>query len=271
MRTYISRVSFLSSNILFFSRSSENDGFIFTTTLRQTVIIVPSTISTSKSHNTAAIAGGAAAGIIAVAAAIIIFLFYWRRKRNREEEEYAGNFDPDRVVRQAGQSDLPGSMVTPYNYQPPPGALSGTTSPTFSGDGSMQQSSYRDSQGHMGSGYEGPTATSSGSQHAPTSGEGLRALAPPGSSSQTGSNSYEGAGLAPGFPVTQPYRPLSSKEAEALRLRGEGGLGVASTLEEGEGDIIQHSDGGHIAEPVPPSRPPQEIPPSYFSISESPF
>ena len=111
--------------------------------------------------------------------------------------------------------------------------------------------------------------TSSGSHYAPTSSEGLRALAPPGSS---GRDSYEGAGLAPGFPVTQPYRPLSSKEAEALRLRGQGGLGLASTLEEGEGSIIQHSDGGRIPEPaIPPSRPPQEIPPSYYSISENPF
>jgi hypothetical protein len=39
-----------------------------------------------------------------------------------------------------------------------------------------------------------------------------------------------------------------------MRQRGEGGLGLASALEEGEGDIIQHSDGGRIGEPEPPSR-----------------
>ena len=91
--------------------------------------------------------------------------------------------------------------------------------------------------------------------------------APPGSSSHGRSNSYGSLGLGPGFPLAQPYRPLSVKEAEALRQRGEGGLGLASAIEEGEGDIIQHSDGGRITEPEPPSRPAQEIPPSYYSIS----
>jgi hypothetical protein len=130
---------------------------------------------------------------------------------------------------------------------------------------------YRDSQALLGSTYgaggagagAGATATS-GSHYAPTSSDS--ASPPPGSSSHGRNNSYGSAGLGPGFPVAQPYRPLSSKEAEALRQRGEGGLGLASAIEESEGDVIQHSDGGRITEPVPPSRPPQEIPPSYYSI-----
>jgi hypothetical protein len=127
---------------------------------------------------------------------------------------------------------------------------------------------YRDSQALL-VGAGGATATS-GSHYAPTSNGGVSP--PPGSSSHGRSNSHGSAALGPGFPVAQPYRPMSSKEQEALRQRGDGGLGLASALEEGEGEVIQHSDGGRITEPepVPPSRPPQEIPPSYYSISADP-
>jgi hypothetical protein len=229
---------------------------------------VPTGSSSSKSSNTGAIAGGVAGGVAALAAVIIIFLFYWRR--NRRPEEFDGNFDPDRVVRHVGHTDLAGAEVTPYHYDPPSTATapSGPTSPTFSADNSMRQ--YRDSQALLGSTYEGragATATS-GSHYAPTSSDG--ASAHPGSSSHGRSNSHGSAGLAPGFPVAQPYRPLSAKELEASRQRGDGGLGLASAFEEGEGDVIQHSDGGRIVEPAPPSRPVQEIPPSYYSISGDP-
>ena len=221
---------------------------------------MPTGASSSKSSNTGAIVGGVAGGIAALAAIIIIFIFYWRR--NRRPEEFDGNFDPDRVVRHAGHTDLAGAEVTPYHYEAPSTALSGPTSPTFSADGSMRQ--YRDSQALLGSTYggvAGATATS-GSHYAPTSSDG--ASAPPGSSSHERSNSH---GSGPGFPVPQPYRPMSSKELEAARQRGDGGLGLASAIEESEGDVIQHSDGGRVTEPEPPSRPVQEIPPSYYSIS----
>ena len=249
---------------LFFFRSTEADGAVFTTTVRSTIIIVPTGVSSSSSSNTGAIVGGVAGGIAVLAAAIIIFIFYWRR--NRRPEEFDGNFDPDRVVRHAGHTDLAGAEVTPYSYEPASTALSGAASPTFSGDSSMRQ--YRDSQALLG-GAGGATATS-GSHYAPTSSDS--ASPPPGSSNHGRNDSHGGAALAPGFPVPQPYRPLSSKEQEALRQRGEGGLGLASALEEGDGEVIQHSDGGRITEPesVPPSRPPQEIPPSYYSISGNP-
>jgi hypothetical protein len=227
---------------------------VVTTTLETTIIIVPTGPSSSESSNTAAIAGGVAGGIAVLAAVIIIFLFYWRRNRRPEE------FDPDRVVQHVGHTDIAGAEVTPFSYEGPPSVLSGPTSPTFSPDGSMRQ--YRDSQGLLGAGVA--TATS-GSYYASTSSDGA-ASPPPGSSSQGRSNSYGSAGLTPGFPVAQPYRPQSSKELETLRQRGEGGLGLASALEEGEGDIIQHSDGGRVTGPLEPNRPPQEIPPSYDSI-----
>lgn len=236
---------------------------VITTTLRSTIIIVP-TGSSSKSSNTGAIAGGVAGGVAAIAAIIIIFLFCWRR--NRRREEFDGNFDPDRVVRHGGHTDLAGAEATPYSYEPPSSVLSGPTSPSFNGDGSMRQ--YRDSQALLGAGVGAATATS-GSHYAPTSSSGA-ASPPPGSSSHARSNSHGSGAL--GFPVPQPYRPLSSKEQEALRQRGEGGLGLASAVEEGDGEVIQHSDGGRITEPesVPPTRPPQEIPPSYYSIADNP-
>ena len=245
--------------IIFF-RSTAADGSVFTTTLESTVIIVPTGGVSSKSSNTGAIVGGVAGGIVALAAAIIIFLFCWRR--NRRREEFDGNFDPDRVVGHAGHTDLVGAEATPYHYEPP-SSVSGPTSPAFSGDGSMRQ--YRDSQGLLGgiNGAGGASATT-GSHYAPTS---SGASAPPRSSGHDRSNSYSSAGLGP---EAQPYRPLSAKEQEALRQRGQGGLGLASTLEEGEGDVIQHSDGGRITEPVPSSSVPHEIPPSYYSIPMDP-
>jgi hypothetical protein len=128
---------------------------------------------------------------------------------------------------------------------------------------------YRDSQALLGGSLAGAGAATatSGSHYAPTSSDG--ASAPPGSSSHARSSSLGGAGLGPGFPVAQPYRPLSAKEREALRQRGDGGLGLASAAEAGDGDVIQHSDGGRIAEPAP-SHPLHEIPPSYDSIPGNP-
>jgi hypothetical protein len=231
---------------------------VVTTTIESTIVIVPTGPSSSNSSNTGVIAGGVAGGIAVLVAVIIIFLFYWRRNRRPEES------DPDRVVQHAGHLDIAGAEVTPFSYEGPPSALSGPTSPTFSADGSMQQ--YRDGQAPLGAGVA--TATS-GSYYAATSSDGAASpLA--GSSSHGRSNSYGSAGLAQGFPGAQPYHPSSSKEPETSRQRGEGGLGLASALEEGEGhgDVIQHLDGGRVTEPLQPNRPPQEIPPSYDSIND---
>ena len=241
-------------------RSTEADGLIVTTTIQETIIVVPPS-APSKSSNTAAIAGGVTGGVAAIAAIIIVFLLYWRRKHH---EEFEGNFDPDRVVRHGRHTDLAGAEVVPYSYEPVAGPVSGPTSPTFSADSSMQQ--YRDSQALLrGSILEGAgaaTATSGSQSHyAPTSSDGVSA--PHDLSSHARSSSF---GSGPGFPMAQPYRPLSTKEREAMRQRG---LGLASALEEGKGDVVQHSDGGQIAAPAPP-HPVQEIPPSYDSIPGNP-
>ena len=243
---------------------------VITTTIQSTYVLVPTFASSSGSNNTGPIVGGAVGGVAALAAALLIFLFCWRRRRRGEEP---GNFDPDRIVRDFDLNDVAGAVVTPFEYEPPTSSLSGPTSPTFS-DGSMRQ--YRDSQALLGgSGLEGAGAASgtSGSHYAPTSSDDPSA--PPGSPSQGRSTSHGSAGLGPVFPVGQPLQPLRlqpAKQSEASRQKGVRGLGLASALERGEsnveGEVIQHEDGGRIADsdPVPPGRPRQEIPPSYDSI-----
>jgi hypothetical protein len=232
---------------------------IVTTTIRSTIIVVP-TGSSSSSSNTGAIVGGVAGGIAALFAIFVIGIFYWRR--NRRRDDFDGNFDPDRVVRHVGDTDLGGGAeVIPYQYEPGVGGVtSGPASPTFSANGnggSMRQ--YRDSQALLGGsrhdGVGGPGTATSGSHYAPTSSDGVSPF--PTSSGHERPLSLGSSG------VSQPYRPLSTKEREAMRQRGEG-LGLASAPEEGD-EVIQHSDGGRVVEPVPVPRP-QEIPPSYDSI-----
>jgi hypothetical protein len=214
--------------------------------------------ASGSSNHIGTIAGGVAGGVVALVTAIVLLLFCWRR--NRRPEEPGVIFDPDRVVRDAGQTDLEGAEITSFSYEPTAGTLSGAASPTFSGDGSMRQ--YRDSQallgGSMLEGAGAGTATATSSHYAPSSSDGVSV--PPGSLSHARSSSLSSAGLGPGFPVAQPRRALSAKE-----------VGLATAIEEGEGIVVQHSDGGHVAEPtITPKRPVQEIPPSYDSIPGNP-
>ena len=275
---------------------------VVTTTIQSTYIVVPTVASSPKINNIAPIVGGVIGGIVTVASPLIIILIYWRRRRRRKEP--GGNLDNGRVVRRSDLPNIASAVATPFEYEPPASSLSGPTSPTFS-DGSMRQ--YRDSQVLLGgSGLEGAGEAigTSGSHYAYTSSDGPSA--PLGSSSQAGSHSHGSAGLGPVFPVGQPLQPLrlqpteqseasrqkgvgelglaeASRQkgvgglglAEASRQKGVGGLGLASAPEQAEGDVeshvespvIQHEDGGRVAEsePVPPSAP-QEIPPSYDSI-----
>lgn len=236
------------------------NGQAVTTTIESTIIITPSVSASSKSSsNTGAIVGGVAGGIAGLVAILLIGLFCWRRNRRRRDD-FDGNFDPDRVVGHAGHTDLAGAEVTPYSYEP--GVAGGTPvhsgpstgAPSSSGGGSMRQ--YRDSQALLGGAFEAGAATAtSGSHYAPTSSDSASAYP----SSIAHSSQQHGA-----MPVPQPYRPMSGKEREALRQRGEGGLGLASALEEDE--VIQHTDGGQIPVPSVPASPPHEVPPSYDSI-----
>ena len=208
-----------------------------------------------SSSNTGAIVGGVVGGIAGLIAILLIGLFCWRRNRRRSED-FDGNFDPDRVVRHAGHTDLAVAEVTPYSYEPGvAGAASAhsgpSTGPSSSGNGSMRQ--YRDTQALL-AGSAGAATATSGSHYAPTSSDSA-SIYP---SSLAHSSQQHG-----GMPVPQPYRPMSTKEREALRQR-EGGLGLASAMEEEE--VIQHMDGGQIPEPTIPPSSPHEIPPSYDSI-----
>ncbi|KAH9172373.1 hypothetical protein EDB89DRAFT_921351 [Lactarius sanguifluus] len=236
------------------------NGQVVTTTIQSTIIITPTvSASSGSSSNTGAIVGGVAGGIAGLIAILLIGLFCWRRNRRRRDD-FDGNFDPDRVVGHTGHTDLAGAEVTPYSYEPgvaggmPVHSGPSTGAPSSSGGGSMRQ--YRDSQALLGSAFEAGAATAtSGSHYAPTSSDSASAYP----SSIAHSSQQHGA-----MPVPQPYRPMSGKEREALRQRGEGGLGLASALEEDE--VIQHTDGGQIPVPSVPASPPHEVPPSYDSI-----
>ena len=108
-------------------------------------------------------------------------------------------------------------------------AHSGPTSPSFNGDSSIRQ--YRDSQA-------GGATVTSGSHYAPTSSGGVSP--PPGSSSHDRSNSHGSRALGPGFAVGPLYRPMSSKQRDALRQREELGLDFAGAHDDGKGKVIQH-------------------------------
>jgi hypothetical protein len=238
-----------------------------TTTFFSTIIVLPSTLPSSGGHSSSngAVIGGIAGGTSALVLALVLGLFYWWRNRRGNFDDISG---PDRVARYTGHTDLTGTEVTPYSYEPEAGVAashrSGPVSLTWgaSGNGSMRQ--YRDSQALLGGSIFGAGAatTTSGSNYAATSSDGASAHRT--SSIAHSSSLGSASGLGPGAPGTQPYRPLSAKEREALRARGEVDVGLAITPEEGEEDVIQHSDGGRVATPV--VSPPQEIPPSYDSI-----
>ncbi|KAH9054059.1 hypothetical protein EDB83DRAFT_2394113 [Lactarius deliciosus] len=210
------------------------NGQVVTTTIQSTVIITPSvSASSSSSSNTGAIVGGVAGGIAGLTTSMATSIL-------------TGWFG------HAGHTDLAGAEVTPYRTPVHSGPSTGA--PSSSGGGSMRQ--YRDSQALLGSAFEAGAATAtSGSHYAPTSSDSASAYP----SSIAHSSQQHGA-----MPVPQPYRPMSGKEREALRQRGEGGLGLASALEEDE--VIQHTDGGQIPVPSVPASPPHEVPPSYDSI-----
>ena len=177
------------------------------------------------------------------------------------------HYSPTSSGGDGSRRNLKGAEVTPFSYTPTTGTFSaGSASPTFSADGSMRQ--YPNSQVPFGGGMAGTGAAmgTTGPHYAPTSSSGDGSADPPGSASHARSSSLGSGGLGPaGSPVAQPHRaPLSPKE---------GGLGLATTIEEDEGTIVQHSDGGRVldSEPIDPNRRVvQEIPPSYDSIPGNP-
>lgn len=238
-----------------------------TTTIQSTILITPSVGANSSGHsssNTGAIVGGIAGGLAGLVAILLIGLFCWRRNRSRRDD-FDGNFDPDRVVRHVGATDLAGAEVTPYHYEPgvvggvgavEAGQRSGGPSSGGSSGGSMRQ--YQDNQALL-AGSAGAATATSGSHYAPTSSDSASVY--PSSLAHSSQQHHQ---PIVGMPVPQPYRPMSTKEREAQRQRGPGGLGLASAAEEEE--VIQHTDGGQIPDTSVPPSSPHEIPPSYDSI-----
>ncbi len=202
------------------------------------------------SSNTGAIVGGIVGGLAGLAALLLIGLLCWRRTRRREDD-FDGNFDPDRVVRHAGHPDLAGAEVTPYSYAPGAAGAAAAAATATSGHGHSGPSSTS-GDGSMRQLLATGSVATSGSHYAPTASDSASAYP----SSLAHSSQQHGG--------PQPYRPMSAKEREALRQRGQGGLGLASALEEGE--VLQHTDAGQLPEPVPPPTTQAEIPPSYDSI-----
>jgi hypothetical protein len=242
-----------------------------TTTFFSTVVVAPSTPPGSghSNSNDGAIIGGVAGGISLLVITLIFGLFFWRRKRSSDNP-------PDRVASQAGHTDLTGTEVTPYSYEPEAGYTasrrSGPTSPTWSMDDSMQQ--YRDSQvlldGIGGGGFEAGVATAtSGSHYAPSMSDGASArhtISGHARSNSRGSSSGHGQGASTSMALP-PRRSMSVKAREAQH---QNSVGLAITPEEGEEPFIQHSDGG-VAVPVVASQLHEiEIPPSYDSIPGNP-
>jgi len=120
---------------------------------------------------------------------------------------------------------------------------------------------YHDTQALLRAGSAGAATVTSGSHYAPTSSDSASVY--PDSSQQHHQQQQHPAVV--GMPVPQPYRPMSTKEREAARQRGQsGGLGLASAPEEEE--VIQHTDGGQLPDTTIPPSSPHEIPPSYDSI-----
>jgi hypothetical protein len=235
------------------------DGEIVTTTIQSNVIItqpVDASSGSSNSSNTGAIVGGIVGGIAGLVAILLIGLFCWRRNR-RGRDDLGGNFDPDRIMRHVGATDLAATGATSYHERGPVGVgaatyagqHSGPTSggsPTSSGGGSISQ--YRDTQALLADSAGAATRTS-GSQYAPTPSDSPLVYR---SSSAHSSQQQQHQNI-----VSMPTK-------EMQRQPRPGSLGLASAAEEEE--VIHHMDGGPIpVKSVAPSSP-HEVPPSYDSI-----
>ncbi|KAI0040120.1 hypothetical protein FA95DRAFT_1566654, partial [Auriscalpium vulgare] len=258
------------------------NGVVTTVVVQHTQTIIPSEPSqsgsgrsSSSSSNTGVIAGGAAGGVTAL---LLFFLVFWWCRRRRQRDDFDGIFDPDRVVRHSGRDDLVGAEATPYAYDPAAGGAGARPGPALS-DGSsanvMRQ--YPDGKALLAYGGAGAAAASTGSasHYAPTDPEHRSEGShyPPTSPSRSsfpagaGAQDFHRPSPGPSLPssgTSTSYQTRASKEAAAgfaLANAEEGasaGPGPATP-------VIQHQDGGRVAQAAPREAP-QEIPPSYDSI-----
>lgn len=218
-------------------------------------------------------------GIVALAA---LALLAWFLVKRRNKDEFDGDFDPARVGRGGrGELDLSGAEVTPFrtdNAAPPQMAQSvGGDSFTTAGlaglgaggaavgaaaAGAHSQSSRSESEyPHTESSYNNLGMVQQPRYDTPS------IHPPPTSTSHSGS---------------APSQPMSSKEREAYAQRygntdnpmfASGSarplqLSSPADSEDATSQVLVHQDGGRIPQDEPVV--PQEIPPTYDSISDRP-
>ena len=239
-------------------RTTDPNGQVQTQTVRSTQLVFPTQSDGAgggTSSNTGAIAGGVVGGAVGILALIMIIFFLLRR--HKRKDEFDGNFDPDRLdpERLGGSATRPGTMphvdlvgaeVTPYQYLSDPAPQKGYQQHPQMGQRPGMQAPV---MGGAGYGTSDNRSSTTGS-HYPTT------ITDP---SVGGMRDFRGP--SPGVSLGTTGTLPSSKERESttegmLRIangeNGEGGSG------QGGGVMFQHRDGGRI---------PEEVPPSYDSIS----
>jgi len=238
-------------------RTTDPNGQVQTQTIRSTQLVFPTQTGGGAgggtSSNTAAIAGGVVGGAVGILALIMIIFFLLRR--HKRKDEFDGNFDPDRLdpERLGGNATRPGTMphvdlvgaeVTPYQYLSDPAPQKGYQQHPQMGQRPGVQAPV---MGGVGYGTSDARSSTTGS-HYPTT------ITDP---SVGGMRDFRGP--SPGASLGTSGTLPSSKERDStidgvLRVandeNGEGGSGG--------GVMFQHRDGGRI---------PEEVPPSYDSIS----
>ena len=239
-------------------RTTDPNGQVQTQTVRSTQLVFPSSTSGGggggSSSNTAAIAGGVVGGAVGILALIMIVFFLLRR--HKRTDEFDGNFDPDRLdpERLGGNATRPGTMphvdlvgaeVTPYQYSSDAAPQKG-----YQQYPQMAQQQRPGTAPVMGgAGYATSDARSSTTgSHYPTTITDPSGMRP------------DFRGPSPGVSLGTSGTLPSSKGREST---SEGGVLRVANDENGEGGsgggiMFQHRDAGRI---------PEEVPPSYDSIS----
>jgi len=218
-------------------------------------------------------------GIVALAA---LALLAWFIAKRRNKDEFDGDFDPARVgVSRGGRGelDLSGAEVTPFRADPPgppqmaqsvggdsfttaglAGLGAGGAAVGAAAAGAHSQSSESEYP-HTESSYNNLGMVQQSRRDTPSIHQ------PPTSTSHSGST---------------PSQPMSSKEREAYAQRfgntdnpmfASGSarplqLSSPADSEDATSQVLVHQDGGRIPHDEPAV--PQEIPPTYDSISDRP-
>ncbi|KAI0338850.1 hypothetical protein BDW22DRAFT_682375 [Trametopsis cervina] len=264
----------------------------------------PNSLASKSPSHTGPIVGGVVGGLVGLLA-LALLAFFCVRRHKRRKDEFDGDFDPDRVTggRHGGPVDLAAGgeaapQVTPYNYAPEmsqhgssghllgAGLAGAGAGLAGAGAGGLLAAGAENSR--HGPPTSVPSAYSQPSQYGGSSSSGgagrgnqpHEALYEVGSDAgmsdgaRTGTTSPHRVSVGgmygdwrqpspgPSLPTSGTTGTLpSQKEMEARGLR------VHNRLDDEEGDVVQHTDGGRVPAEGSAS-PPREIPPSYDSIRD---